>query len=81
MAEAKAPIADVIERRNRQASQHRNRHSTDQLVAEYVKDRFGLVVDSSDEHFSSSAVLYRSADEVLDITDGVIKLFKQKTMQ
>jgi hypothetical protein len=48
------------------------------LIAEYVKDRFDLVVDSSDERYSRSAVLYRTTGEVLDITDAVIKLFKEK---
>jgi chromosome segregation ATPase len=78
VAEAKAPIADILERRARQASQHRDQYSTDKLIAEYVKGRFDLVVDSSEERFSRSVVLFRIAGEVLDITDGVIKLFKEK---
>ena len=44
-----------------------------------MKDRFDLVVDSSDERFSHSAVLYRTSGEVLDITEGIIKLFKERT--
>jgi hypothetical protein len=79
VAEARAPIADIVDRRNRQATQYRGQYSTEKLIAEYVKDRFDLVVDSSDERFSRSAVLYRTTDEVLDITDGIIKLFKEKT--
>ncbi|MDB6110261.1 MAG: hypothetical protein JWR69_2011 [Pedosphaera sp.] len=79
VAEAKVPIADIVDRRSRQASQYRDQYSTDKLIAEYVKDRFDLIVDSSDERFSRSAVLYRTTDEVLDITDGIIKLFKEKT--
>ena len=78
IAEAKAPIADILERRARQASQYRDQYSTDKLIAEYVKGRFDLVVDSSEERFSRSAVLYRTTGEVLDITDGVIKLLKEK---
>ena len=78
VAEAKAPIADILERRARQASQYRDQYSTDKLLAEYVKGRFDLVVDSSEERFSRSAVLYRTAGDVLDITDGVIKLLKEK---
>lgn len=78
VAAAKAPIADILERRSRQASQYREQYPTDKLVAEYAKDRFDLVVDSSDERTSRSAVLYRTNGEVLDITDGVIKIFKEK---
>jgi hypothetical protein len=79
VAEARAPIADIVDRRNREASQQRDQYSTDKLIAEYVKDRFDLVVDSSDESLARSAVLYRTDAEVLNITDGIIKLFKGKT--
>jgi hypothetical protein len=79
VAEAKAPIAAIVDRRERQAVQYRNQYSTDKLIAEYLKDRFDLIVDSSDERYSRSAVLYRTTGEVLDITDAVIKLFKEKT--
>ena len=78
VAAAKAPLADILERRSRQALQYRGQFSTESLIAEYVKDRFDLVVDSSDERMSRSAVLYRTNGEVLDITDGVLKLFKEK---
>lgn len=78
VAAAKAQVADVVERRSRQASQYRGQFSTESLVAEYAKGRFQLVVDSSDERMSRSAVLYRTNGEVLDITDGVIKLFREK---
>ena len=81
VAEAKAPIADILDRRSKQASQYRNSYSADKLVAEFAKDRFDLVVDSSDERYSRSAVLYRKTDEVMDVTEGVIKLFKEKTKQ
>jgi len=79
VAEAKAPIADVVERRSRQGAQLREQYKIDRLISEYAKDRFDLVVDSSDERFSHSAVLYRTSGEVLDITEGVIKLFKERT--
>jgi hypothetical protein len=79
VAEARAPIADIIERRNREAAQIRGDYSAEKLVSEYARDRFDLVVDSS--MISRSAVLYRTDGEVLDITDGVIELFRQKTNQ
>ncbi len=79
VAEARAPIAEVLERRNHTAAQYRDQFSVEKLIAEYAKDRFDLVVDSSDMNFSRSAVLYRKSGEALDITDGVIKLFTDKT--
>lgn len=79
VAEARTPIADVLERRNHTAAQYRDQFSVEKLIAEYAKDRFDLVVDSSDMNFSRSSVLYRKSGEALDITDGVIKLFTDKT--
>jgi hypothetical protein len=79
VAEAKVPIADIVERRSRQAMQYYQQYTTEKLVAEYAKDRFDLVVDSSGS--AGSAVLYHSSGEILDITDGVIKLFKEETKQ
>jgi hypothetical protein len=78
LVEAKAPITEILERRSRQSLQFRDQYKTDQLVSEYAKDRFDLIVDSSDARFAQSPVLYRTNGEVLDITDGVVKLFKEK---
>jgi hypothetical protein len=78
VAEAKGPVAEIIDRRNRQSSQFRAEFTADKLVSEYAKGRFDLVVDSSDHVFSKSAVLYRTTGEALDVTDAVIKLFKEK---
>ncbi len=78
VAAAKAPLADILEQRKRQASQYRGQFSAEKLIAEYVKDRFDLVVDSSDERMSWSAVLYRTTGERMDITQAVIGLFKEK---
>jgi hypothetical protein len=79
VAEAKLPVTDIIDRRSRLLSTYRGQFTVENLVAEYAKDRFDLVVDSSDEQFSRSSVLYRATGEVLDITDGVIKLLNDKT--
>ena len=72
VAEAKAPIEDIVERRSRQAEQYRNEYSANRLIAEYVKDRYDLVVDSNEK------VLFRTAGEVPDITEGIITLFREK---
>mgnify|MGYP000979015900 FL=1 len=81
VVEARAPIANILERRSQAFAKFREQYAVEKLVAEYAKDRFELVVDSSDMQFSRSSVLYRKSSEVLDITDGVIKLLNEKTKQ
>jgi len=75
---AQAPIADILKRRAEIYSKISDQHKVEQLIAEYAKDRFDLVVDSSEAGFNRSAVLYSHAGESLDITQGVIKLFQDK---
>ena len=81
VVDARAPIAEILERRNQTATKYREQFAVEKLVAEYVGGRFDLVVDSSDAQFSRSPVLYRKSGEALDITDGVIKLLNEKTKQ
>jgi len=76
VAEAKAPIASIVDRRERQEAEFREQYSIERLIAGYAKDRFDLVVDSSDERSSRSPVLYQTAGEVTDITEGIIALLK-----
>jgi hypothetical protein len=78
VAQAKAPIAEIIDQRNRRSTEFRAQFTADKLVSEYAKGRYDLVVDSSDQIFSRSPVLYRTTGEVLDVTDAVIRLFKEK---
>ena len=75
VAEAKAPVAAIVDRRERQAAEYRQQYSIERLIAEYVKDRYDLVVDSREN------VLYQTAGETTDITGGVLALFKEKTKQ
>jgi septal ring factor EnvC (AmiA/AmiB activator) len=72
VAEAKAPIADILERRSRQETKYREQYSLEQVIAEYVKGRYELVVDSDQR------VLYRTTPEVPDITEGIITFFNEK---
>ena len=76
---ARTPIAEILQRRTQIYSQVNNQFKPEQLIAEYVKDRFDLVVDASEMSFNSSSVLYSHSGEALDITEGVIKLFRDKT--
>jgi len=72
LADAKVPVADVVDRRDRLAAQYRETYSVERVIGEYVNGRYDVVVDSSQK------VLYRSAGEVPDITEGVITFFKNK---
>jgi hypothetical protein len=77
VASLKAPIADILDRRARQSAKFRDEFSTEKLIAEYAKGRFDLVVDV-DPSFARESILYRTAPETLNITDGVIDLLKKK---
>ena len=79
LAEARSPIAEVLDRRSRASAKVRDQFAVEKLVAEYSKDRFDLVVDSSEMGFSRNSVLYRKSGEALDITEGVIQLLNEKT--
>jgi len=81
VAQARVPVASVLDRRDREAERIRKQFTPDELTAEYVGDRFDLVVDSSDSNSYRTVLLYRSSGEAVDITDGILKLFKQKTKQ
>jgi len=76
---ARAPIASILARRDREAEQIRHQYTSDKLIAEYVGDRFDLVIDSSWISSMNSPILYQKNPEVVDITDGVLKLFQEKT--
>jgi len=78
--QAREPVASILERRNRETEKIRQQYTPAKLVAEFVGDRFDLVVDSSDAYSSfNSPVLYQKSPEVVDITEGVLKLFQEKT--
>ena len=80
VAEAKAPVAAIVERRNALTTKYHSPKFLEQLVAEYVKQKehFDVVVDSSNDYSSSHSVLYRTAGEVPDITEGIIQFFRDK---
>jgi hypothetical protein len=74
--EARAPIAGILEHRDQMQAGYRDDDDTvEQLVAEYVQDRYDLVVDSG---YQNRNILFRTGSDVPDITESVIKLFKEK---
>ena len=78
--QARVQIASVLERRAKEEEKIRNQFTPEKLVAEYAGNRFDLVIDSSDSYYGPNRgpILYQSGGEVLDITDGVLKLFNLK---
>lgn len=77
--QARIPIAAILDRREQRAELLRHQYTPEQLVAEYVGDRFDLVVDPKGEYSNDSSILFQAGGEAIDITSGVIKLFQQKT--
>ena len=75
VAEAKAPVADIVDRRDQQVAQLREEYKTEKLIAEYAKGRFDLVVEGG----YHSPVVYQTSGDVVDITGSILNLFKEKT--
>jgi Skp family chaperone for outer membrane proteins len=78
---AKAPIADILQQRSQLYSKFYGQYKAEKLIAEYVKDRFDLVIDSGEAIYNRSPVLYSQSGEAIDITQAVIKLFNDKTVK
>ena len=78
---AKAPIADILQQRSQLYSKYYGQYKAEKLIAEYVKDRFDLVIDSGEAIYNRSPVLYSQSGEAIDITQAVIKLFNDKTVK
>lgn len=78
VGQARAAIQPTLNRRDQEAQQIRRQYTPDKLVAEYVGDRFDVVVDSSYANSMNSPILYQKSPEVVDITDGVLKLLEEK---
>lgn len=77
---SKTPLAELVERNARKMEEYRNQFSAEKLTAEFAKDHFDLVIDSG-QISSHSVALYNKTGEVMDITDGILNLFKEKTKQ
>lgn len=81
VADAKTPVAAIIDRRAQINAKYFNPQLVEQLVTGYMKgskERYDLVVDVSHDSSSSRTVLYRTAGEVQDITEGIIKFFREQ---
>ncbi|MDB6057466.1 MAG: hypothetical protein JWO95_1310 [Verrucomicrobiales bacterium] len=77
VADAKAPIAAILDKRNNVMTKFRDQYSVEKLVSEYSKGRFDLVVDAG-YRGTRDTVLFHTNGEVLDITLAVIDLFEKK---
>lgn len=83
VAEAKAPVAKVVDRRAEITAKYHAAKFLEQVVADYVKqkEQFDVVVDASNDYSSSRSVLYRSTAEVPDITEGILQFFHEREKQ
>lgn len=78
VAEAKAPVAAIVDRRNELTARYHSTQFLDQLIADYAKGRYDLVVDGSNESSFSRPILYRTAGEVTDITEGILQFLRER---
>ena len=78
VAEAKAPVAAIVERRSQLPAKYHSRGFLGKLVAGYAQDKYDLVVDSSDDRSYDRTVLFHTIGVTPDITEGVIRFFRSK---
>lgn len=78
VAEAKAPVAALIERRAQITGKYYGREFMEQLIAEYAKDRFDLVISSDRMSSFDRPVLYRTPAEAPDITEALLQFFRKQ---
>ena len=76
VADAKAPVALIVERRSQLAAKYHSREFLGKLVADYAQDKYDLVVDSSDDRSHDRTVLFHTIGVTPDITEGVIRFFR-----
>lgn len=78
VAEAKAPVVALIERRAQITGKYYGREFMEQLIAEYAKDRFDLVVNSDRISSYDRPLLYRTSAEAPDITEALLQFFHDR---
>lgn len=72
LAAAKAPIADFIDQSEAISTRYTGSEALSKLIAAYAQDRFDLVVDRNEK------VLYAGRSEPPDITEALIKFFRER---
>jgi hypothetical protein len=78
VSEAKAPVAALIERRAQITGKYYGREFMEQLIAEYAKDRFDLVVNSDRMSLYDRPLLYRTSAAAPDITEVLLQFFRDR---
>lgn len=78
VAEAKAPIAAIVERRNQINTHYILGGFLEKLVADYAKSRFDLVVNAESRYSSERTILYRASVSAPDITDELLNLLRER---
>ena len=79
VAAAKAPVAHIVDRRLQLFAKYHGREFLEQLVSEYAKGRYDLVVEANGRTSSERSVLYNSAaGPPVDLTEEIIKFFRER---
>lgn len=79
VAEAKAPIAAIIERRNQISTRYNTSGFLENLVADFVKGRFDLVVNAG-AHAPERTILYRASVNAPDLTDELLQFLREREL-
>ena len=79
VAAAKAPVAHIVDRRLKLFAKYHGHEFLEQLVSEYAKGRYDLVVEANGRTSSERSVLYNSAaGPPVDLTEEIIKSFRER---
>ncbi len=78
VAEAKAPVAAIIDRRSQISMRYNTSDFLEKLVADYVKGRFDLVVNVDSRYSGDRTILYRASVNAPDITDELMLLLRER---
>ncbi len=79
VAAAKAPVAHIVDRRLQLFAKYHGREFLEQLISEYAKGRYDLVVEANGRTSSERSVLYNgAAGPPHDLTEEIIKFFRER---
>ena len=78
VAEAKAPVATIVDRRSQITARYYAGEFLTNLIADHVKGRFDLVVDADSRYSSDRTILYRAAVNAPDITDELLQFLRER---
>jgi hypothetical protein len=78
VAEAKAPVATIVDRRSQITARYYAGEFLTSLVADHVRGRFDLVVEVDSRYSSDRTILYRASVNAPDITDELLQFLRER---